>query len=107
MPWKPKRPCRVTSCPELQPCPNHPILGRWDGRRSSAVRGYGWAWQQQRKRALERDGYTCVAECGSLAEHVDHIVAKADGGTDDLANLASLCRAHHLAKTGREGQARR
>jgi 5-methylcytosine-specific restriction protein A len=105
MPWKPKRPCRVTACRELQPCPQHPILGRWDGRGSTTARGYGWAWQQQRKAALERDGYTCA--CGAPATQVDHVRPKVNGGTDDLDNLASRCDACANTKTGREGQARR
>ena len=33
---------------------------------------------------------------------VDHIVPKAQGGTDDLSNLAVICRRHHQAKTQAE-----
>jgi 5-methylcytosine-specific restriction enzyme A len=106
MPWKPRRPCAVVGCAALQPCPTHPMLGRWQQRGGTTTRGYGWAWVQQRQRALERDGGRCV-QCGAVAAHVDHVVGKVNGGTDDLANLASLCRGHHLSKTGREGQAQR
>lgn len=35
----------------------------------------------------------------SPANAVDHIVAKARGGSDDLANLQAICRACHLDKT--------
>jgi 5-methylcytosine-specific restriction protein A len=41
-----------------------------------------------------------------VAEEVDHVLALADGGTDDLDNLVGRCRAHHLAKTQRERAAR-
>lgn len=33
---------------------------------------------------------------------VDHRIPKAEGGTDDLANLQTLCRPCHTAKTDRE-----
>lgn len=37
------------------------------------------------------------------ADHVDHIVAVADGGSfDDEANLRSLCRSCHSSKTARQ-----
>ena len=33
---------------------------------------------------------------------VDHIIPKAEGGTDDESNLQSLCKPCHAAKTDRE-----
>jgi 5-methylcytosine-specific restriction protein A len=39
--------------------------------------------------------------CGRPAEDVDHIVPLARGGTNDEANLQSLCRRCHVAKTMR------
>ncbi|WP_366918748.1 HNH endonuclease [Burkholderia vietnamiensis] len=36
------------------------------------------------------------------AEHVDHIVSKASGGTDTDSNLEALCGPCHQAKTARE-----
>lgn len=38
---------------------------------------------------------------------VDHIKPKAEGGTDDEANLQLICRACHAAKTQREAAAGR
>ena len=108
MALRPPRPCRVFACGHLTPCPVHPFQSRqsrWLGRGHAASRGYGWSWQQQRRRALIRDGYRCG--CGALATQVDHVVAKRDGGTDALENLQSLCPDCHGRKTGREGQARR
>jgi HNH endonuclease. len=41
-----------------------------------------------------------------VAKHVDHIIPKSQGGTDDDGNLQSLCAACHRAKTAREGRGR-
>lgn len=57
---------------------------------------------QLRVRILARDGYACLM-CGrtskEVALHVDHIVPVADGGSDDLENLASLCRECNIGKS--------
>lgn len=54
-----------------------------------------------------RDGYRCL-ECGASGEgvkfHPDHIVPIAEGGTDDLSNLRTLCVPCNLRKAGYEGQ---
>lgn len=51
----------------------------------------GWL----RIRILERDHYTCVY-CGrrppEVALEVDHVLARANGGTDDATNLVTACR---------------
>jgi len=36
--------------------------------------------------------------CGGVATHVDHIVPRALGGSDDLKNLIAACRACNLRK---------
>ena len=53
---------------------------------------------------LKRDGFRCRycgANASSTVLHVDHVIAVADGGTDDPSNLVA---ARGLAKThsGRE-----
>ncbi len=79
---------------------------------TTITRGYGWEWQQRRLHILERDGYLCrcddCARAGLLtpATHVDHVVEKADGGTDDDANLRAMNAECHKRKTAAE-QARR
>ena len=69
-------------------------------------RGYGSAWVKLRKVILKRDSYLCQACLAqgrpTPATDVDHIKPKAQGGTDDVANLQSLCRACHEDKTKRE-----
>lgn len=90
-------------------CPAHKAIGKFgDARRgSSSERGYGWAWQQQRKRILSRDKGLCQV-CLKLgkfrpARDVDHIVHRGNGGADDDANLQSICPKCHAAKTAQEG----
>jgi 5-methylcytosine-specific restriction protein A len=77
---------------------------------STTERGYGHSWQKRRKAVLRRDNGLCV-ECYkrdtlTIATDVDHIVRKADGGTDDMDNLQSLCRRCHIAKTRLENGAK-
>jgi 5-methylcytosine-specific restriction protein A len=67
------------------------------GRASRHARGYGAAWDKLRKTILERDNWLChCPKCkgGDLrirpATQVDHIVQKAQGGTDDPANLRAV-----------------
>lgn len=66
-------------------------------------------WRARRLRILIRDAYTCRV-CGRVvagqAAHVDHIRPLEEGGTDDDANLQTLCEADHGRKT-REEQRRR
>lgn len=113
-------PCREWSCPNLVKsrsqkgfCDDHASKRSGWSRRadrtgSTTVRGYGYAWQKLRKRILHRDKYLCVA-CkakGRITEatDVDHIVCKAQGGTDDELNLQSLCSLCHKEKTAMEGK---
>ena len=56
-------------------------------RGSASARGYGSAWQRVRLLVLERDEYVCQL-CGrDGANSVDHIQAKARGGSDSPDNL--------------------
>jgi 5-methylcytosine-specific restriction endonuclease McrA len=66
-------------------------------------------WRAKRERILVRDAFTC-AVCGRVVggqeAHVDHIVPLEAGGTDDDANLQTLCAADHGRKTRAEQRAR-
>lgn len=54
-------------------------------------------YAKQRKLAYERDKGLCVL-CSSPATEVHHIIFRSYGGTNDLKNLACLCRhCHELA----------
>ena len=57
--------------------------------------------ERTRKFVLQRDGCACVI-CGSRFQvEVDHILCRTLGGTNDPANLRTLCRRHnsHAAET--------
>ena len=117
MPNAAPRPCNHVGCGTLVHngsgwCPVHQadrLSGTFadPSRGSRHERGYGSAWDKRRARILARDNglcITCLAQ-GRVepARHVDHIVPKCDGGTDDESNLQSLCTSCHRQKTAREG----
>jgi 5-methylcytosine-specific restriction protein A len=50
----------------------------------------------------------CGKDLPALANaEIDHIVERADGGTDEPSNLRTLCVACHADKTKRAARARR
>jgi ATP-dependent DNA helicase RecQ len=57
-------------------------------------------WEVTRGIVLSRDGHRCV-ECGADlvrdGAHVHHVLPRASGGTDEPANLISLCQMCHAA----------
>lgn len=110
MPWQPKKPCRQPGCPELTDgryCDKHKEqikVPAWESTKtSSTARGYGHRWQKLRRAILMRDPI-CRACDTDLSVTVDHIMPKAQGGTDAMDNLQGLCRACHTAKTQKERQ---
>lgn len=57
-------------------------------------------WEETRRQVLRRDNYGCVACQCDLREdgaHVHHVLPRAAGGSDELANLISLCSMCHAA----------
>ena len=88
-------------------------------RANANRRGYtsGPKWQLPRKKVFRRDIYTCQ-HCGQLVildarkpdgtsdgrrrAECDHIIPKAQGGSDLPSNLQTLCGSCHGAKTRRE-----
>ncbi|GAA4643969.1 hypothetical protein GCM10023115_19290 [Pontixanthobacter gangjinensis] len=71
------------------------------GQGNRHQQGYGTAWDKLRKLVLERDKHLCQT-ClprPTVANHVDHILPKAKGGTDELPNLQALCADCHHEKT--------
>lgn len=70
----------------------------------------GYAGVLDRKRIRARDCGLCQ-ECKrqgrtTIGHPVDHIIALADGGTDDDDNKETLCVPCHDAKSAREARAR-
>ena len=102
-----KRPRLTTLKPRIATLPDR-LKG--SGSVEAKVLNYGQGrggrpWRRLRARILLRDGYTCQSCQRVFLEHhldVDHIIPKADGGTDDPANLRTLCRPCHV-KRGRHG----
>ena len=116
MPARAPTPCRSAGCPRLcrdgsGRCDQHAGDG-WKAHqkgRSAAGRGYGAAWRRLRSAVIIRDGGRCQ-DCKAqgkarIGTEVDHIVSKAQGGSDELENLRLLCRKCHLSKTGRDAHA--
>lgn len=87
-----------------------PLVHDWQDKRrgSPEERGYGWAWKKLRIQILKRDNYICqCTRCKAdgvvrQAHEVDHIVNKAEGGTDAWLNLQSINRGCHAMKTAAE-----
>lgn len=70
----------------------------------------GYAGVLDRKRIRERDCGLCQ-QClregrTTVGYPVDHIIALADGGTDDDDNKETLCQPCHDAKSAREARQR-
>ena len=65
-------------------------------------------WARVRRLVFDRDGWRCRS-CGRAGRlECDHIQPLEDGGAEfDPANLQSLCRRCHIAKTTREAMASR
>lgn len=64
----------------------------------------GQVSKKLRTEIIQRDNYTCV-NCKFKAEsyetsrlHVDHIIARVNGGTNDPSNLQTLCSTCNLIK---------
>ena len=101
MPDRPLRPCAHSGCGALTTtgrCPMHP---RRDTRPPASRRGYGAAWRSLRLEILRRDPICKM--CGvAPSVHVDHIIPRAQGGSDRPDNLRGLCQRDHNARTARE-----
>ncbi|WP_299011173.1 HNH endonuclease [uncultured Shewanella sp.] len=111
MPPRTKKPCAAAGCGTATTnryCDKHKGTSweNYHAGRSKAQRGYGKEWQKLRAVILQRDKHLCQ-HCrrngiATTATDVDHIVAKAHGGTDNPSNLEALCRPCHKAKTAQE-----
>ena len=88
---------RCQACYEKRkPAQDRTPYHRADGWFYSSAR-----WRKARAEQLRRSP-RCV-QCGGLAEHVDHIQPRSQGGADlDAANLQSLCSPCHGRKTRAE-----
>ena len=78
------------------------------GQGSAHSRGYGQTWRNIRTWILRRDKHLCQTckAAGRLtpATEVDHIINKAQGGTDHPDNLQAICHRCHGVKTQAESR---
>jgi 5-methylcytosine-specific restriction protein A len=100
------RPCLHAGCPRVATrgsrCDIHyrqAVQTYERGRGTAASQGYGYQWQQTRRRVLAQQ--PVCARCGAQSTDVDHIVAKRRGGSDDEGNLRGLCHPCHTGVTNR------
>lgn len=113
MPTAAPRPCGHPGCGALVRdgsgrCAKHPRSGSFaDKKRGNRhERGYGNDWTKLRNSIMLRDSYLCqVCLTSGRVTHahaVDHIVPKANDGTDDGDNLQAICKPCHTTKTAIE-----
>jgi 5-methylcytosine-specific restriction endonuclease McrA len=86
---KPRAPmARTRLRPKRQVAPDEP---RTAGRPALSDK----AWAARKEALYERDGWRCVA-CGARRPlDPAHVMKRSRGGSDDLDNLLTLCRACH------------
>src|SRR5262245_39488172 len=108
MPWATPRPCVDQPCAGFRVragrCLPHAQLYEAT-RRPSVTERYGGDWSMKRRRTLARDP---VCPCGlEPSIEVDHVIARADGGSNDESNLRGIGARCHAEKSARERAARR
>ena len=112
---RPKSICRHAACGTTIAAPGYCEKHAKDktgwyatSTKSAQERGYGWAWKKKRESIMRRDCGLCQVcrKQGRIkaATEVDHIIGKAQGGTDDDVNLQAICAPCHASKTGSERQ---
>lgn len=77
----------------------------WRHKGTRQERGYGRDHELMRKRVLDEEPFCRLCtEAGrtSLATIADHIIPKAEGGTDNRENYQGLCKPCSDAKTAEE-----
>lgn len=70
--------------------------------RAKPLPAAGEDWEKARMRALVRDDFRCqhpgCEETRLRRLEVHHLVHRARGGTHDLNNVITLCKAHHAER---------
>ncbi|MNM21452.1 HNH endonuclease [compost metagenome] len=111
MPPKPPRPCRTALCARKTTsrsgyCDAHAHLASgWNqpGRQTAEQRGYDSEWRKLSAAIQKRDRYLCQpclkTGCVTPSSATDHVIPKAEGGTDAPQNLQAICTECHKTKT--------
>jgi 5-methylcytosine-specific restriction protein A len=73
-----------------------------DGRRHDGNFYSTAFWRRKRNNYLATHPVCEVNNCERPPREVDHVVPRAEGGSDDSNNLQALCKSHHSQKTARE-----
>ncbi len=113
MPRRPKKPCGYPGCPNLTDetyCDVHKtqMTRQYEtyGREEQTSKRYGHAWKEVRKRYVSKHPFCemCFAK-GIIVpvDEVHHKLPLAEGGTNDEANLISLCKSCHAKIHGERG----
>lgn len=80
-------------------CPDRAVnRGRCTAHRLKALHGRDGSaagWRKLRAQVLARDHYRCVTCAGTHELEVHHAWPLAEGGTNEPANLLTLCGEHH------------
>lgn len=113
MPVRIPRPCRAPGCAGKSTarhgyCEQHEHLHQHWTRGSAGQGRGGRPWRRLREQVLARDKHLCQP-CqrqgrATPATEVDHILCKAEGGTDKAANLEAICSHCHKVKTQAEAR---
>lgn len=93
--------------PPLRPASPGPKSSNWSRRGSRQERGYGRAHDLMREQVLREEPLcrACLAKDPpeiARTEIADHIIPKAEAGSDDRDNYQGLCRPCDVVKTARE-----
>ena len=114
---RPCRSCRIGihyGTGYCEKCQGTASTKRWSQHhkgRTTDQRGYGSQWRIIREQVLIRDKNLCQPclrnNVATPAKQVDHIIAKALGGSDAESNLEAICIECHKVKTANEKHKRK
>lgn len=100
-------PSKIRTIPSrVATLPTRVSMGQAAGQVNYGQGRGGRPWRRIRDRILKRDNGLCVP-CRkegrlTVATEVDHVIGRAQGGSDTDGNLQAICTPCHKAKTQRE-----